>query len=85
VPVFILATFSLVSSIIDLKVFSLICSIMPMLVSIVIQGVGHQKEDVPAVAFTGLKYSVLRIFLEKIYTFRKCVVSEKWFFAVRNQ
>jgi len=85
VPVFILATFSLVNSIINLNVFLLICSIILMLVSIVMQGIGHKKEEIPTVPFTGVKNAVVRILLEQLYTFPKFVISGKWFFALRNQ
>jgi len=56
-----------------------------MLVSIVMQGIGHKKEEIPTIPFTGVKNAVVRILLEQLYTFPKFVISGKWFFALRNQ
>jgi len=70
---------------INLNVFLLICSIILMLVSIVMQGIGHKKEEIPTIPFTGVKNAVVRILLEQLYTFPKFVISGKWFFALRNQ
>jgi len=85
VPLFIFGTLSLVSSIISFNVFSSIYSVILMLMSIGVQGFGHNKEELPAEPFTGTKNAFLRIFLEQLYTFPKFVISGKWYFALRNK
>ena len=85
VPVFIFGTFSLLSSIIHLNVLSLSYSVILMVVSIGVQGFGHNKEELPAEPFTDAKNVFLRIFMEQLYTFPKFVISGKWYSALRNQ
>jgi hypothetical protein len=85
VPVFIVATFSLISSLISVNIFALIYSIILMFASIGVQGFGHNKEASPAEPFTDVKNVLLRIFLEQLYTFPKFVISGKWYSALRNQ
>jgi uncharacterized membrane protein YGL010W len=55
VPVFILATFSLISSLISVNIVVLIYSIVLMFGSIGAQGFGHNKETLPAEPFTDIK------------------------------
>jgi len=85
VPVFIFGTISLLYSIIDFNVFLLFYSLIIMIASIGIQGLGHNKEELPAEPFTGAKNAFIRIFLEQLYTFPKFVISGKWYLALRNK
>ncbi len=55
-----------------------------MVLSIVVQGIGHKKEQNPPGKFTGSVNAVVRIFLEQTITFPKFVLSGGWFAAIQK-
>jgi len=84
VPVFIVGTFSLFASLIYLKPFLVIGSVAMMAVSMAVQGFGHNKEEFPAVPFSGAKNALTRILLEQLYTFPKFVISGQFYTALQK-
>jgi len=44
-----------------------------MLISIIVQGIGHRQGKLPPEEFTGIYNVLLMIFLEQVYTFPKFV------------
>ena len=84
VPIFILATLSLISAIFRLDIISAIYAILIMAVSFAVQGLGHSKEAVPSVPFEGPANALTRIFLEQFITFPKYVITGKWYAALKK-
>jgi len=85
VPVFVFGFLLLVIGLINLNVLNVIISILLMVLSIGVQGLGHSKESIPAEPFTGPKNAITRILLEQLYTFPKFVLSGKWYKTLLSQ
>jgi len=61
-----------------------IISTMVMATSIGVQGLGHAKEELPAIPFSSPVNALTRIFLEQFVTFPRFVISGKWYTVLRN-
>ena len=85
VPVFILGVVSFIAALINLNISEAVISVLLMITSIGVQGVGHNKEETPAEPFTSPRNAMIRIFLEQLYTFPKFVLSGKWYEVLRSQ
>lgn len=84
VPVFILAFALFWFSVLHLQLTLTVTAVLCMLVSILLQGIGHKKEQLPPEPFTGAKNAVLRIVLEQLYTFPKFVLTGGWLSAFKR-
>ncbi|WP_440056986.1 terminase (plasmid) [Pseudoalteromonas sp. T1lg65] len=84
VPIFIIGFGLLLSSVLLVNFWLAIVSLGLMGGSIIMQGVGHGKESLPAEPFTGPLNVVSRILLEQLYTFPKFVITGKWYKALRT-
>lgn len=88
VPLFMFGSALLVVSLANLALMylawnSVAIAVMLMIVSVAIQGRGHDREVVPPEPFTGPMNIVSRIFLEQWVTFPRFVFSGGWLRAWR--
>jgi len=70
VPFFIYGLYSTLFNLIHLAIFD---TVIMMLISIIVQGIGHRQGKLPPEEFTGIYNVLLMIFLEQVYTFPKFV------------
>jgi len=84
VPLFWIGSIGLVTAAFERSLIVLACSLLAMIVSVALQGVGHKKETVPPEPFTSRFNAVSRIFLEQWITFPRFVVSGGWLRAWRQ-
>lgn len=85
VPIFVSCFCLLILGIFTFNLNIVFISMAGMVGSIVIQGVGHKKEQLPPEAFTGPINVIVRIFLEQTYTFPKFVFTGGWAKAMRGE
>ncbi|WP_286238764.1 Mpo1-like protein [Neptuniibacter halophilus] len=85
VPVFIYGFLLLLSSLVLLKPFGLVLSLLMMGIAFAAQGFGHSRESEPAAPFTGISNALIRILLEQLYTFPKYVLTGGWYRAFRGE
>jgi predicted ABC-type sugar transport system permease subunit len=84
VPLFLAGNVALVVGAIRLDGIEAAAGLVCMVVSLVLQGRGHQGEPVPAVPFSGAGNAVARLFLEQWITFPRFVLSGGWWRALRT-
>ncbi|GLX79213.1 hypothetical protein tinsulaeT_25530 [Thalassotalea insulae] len=84
VPIFIFAVIIFLLALVKWDLLSLVIAAMLIGLSIGVQGIGHNKEQLPVEPFTGAKNAVTRIILEQLYTFPKFVLTGGWYAAYRN-
>jgi hypothetical protein len=85
VPLFLVGNIGLIVGLARGSWITALLAVVAMVVSVVLQGRGHGKEDVPSVPFTGPANAVLRIFLEQWITFPRFVLSGSWLAALRAE
>ena len=78
VPVFIGATLALVSTLLKGFWFAAALSLVLMVVSFAVQGLGHKRESEPPVPFDGAGDFLARVFTEQFITFPRFVLSGGW-------
>lgn len=85
VPLFLAGNIALVVGIVRLSWVAVVTGVVATLVSIALQGRGHQGEPNSPEPFTGAGNALLRIFFEQWVTFPRFVLSGAWFRALRAQ
>ena len=83
VPLFVLGNIALVVALILGSLPLGVVSLVTMTVSVIMQGRGHGKEQVPPEPFTSPVNAVSRLLLEQWVTFPRFVISGKWLRALR--
>ena len=84
VPLFLAGNIGLVVALVSRSLALGAVSLVAMVLSVALQGRGHEREQVPPEPFTGPANAVSRIFLEQWVTFPRFVVSGNWFRAFRH-
>jgi hypothetical protein len=83
VPIFIFGNTSLLAALLNGSFYGSFLSVLLMMLSMAAQGVGHGREQQPAVPFDGPMDTVSRIFLEQWITFPRYVLSGRWYEALK--
>ncbi len=78
VPLFMLASLSVVVGVLALSLPWLIAGIAGIVLAVAIQGRGHKLEPVPPEPFAGPLNFAARLFLEQWVTFPRFVLSGRW-------
>lgn len=84
VPLFLLGTVALVTSVLRLSLVLLAVAIGCIVVAVALQGRGHRLEPVPPEPFSGPLNFVSRLFFEQWVTFPRFVISGGWGAALRK-
>lgn len=84
VPAFIIANAWLLYATIRLDVVGVSVSTSAMLVSVGLQGFGHDREPIPPAPFSSVGNAAARIFLEQWITFPRFVASGGWLRSYRD-
>ncbi len=83
VPAFIVATLSLVLSLVTVSWVSAVSALVGMALSFFVQGLTHRREPTPSIPFDGVGDAISRIFAEQFITFPRFLVSGRWWVALR--
>ncbi|MCC6333450.1 MAG: terminase [Myxococcales bacterium] len=83
VPAFIASSASLVLAVVMLQWSSAVAALVSLALAFGLQGFGHQREETPAIPFTGPGDAVTRIFVEQFVSFPRFVLSGGWLKALR--
>lgn len=84
VPLFLSGNVGLIVAAITRSPLMAMACLSMMIVSVILQGIGHRHEDVAPEPFTSRFNAVSRIFLEQWITFPRFVFSGAWFRALRG-
>ena len=83
VPAFLLANLHFVFRLIDGSYLMAILSLIGMIASIAIQGIGHKKESTPSIPFNSAANAIARLLLEQWINFPRFVLTGGWWRAWR--
>lgn len=81
VPLFLLANVNLVVQIIQHNFIFAAASVLPMVVSLALQGRGHKLESTPSIPFTSPFNAIARLLLEQWINFPRFVLTGAWWRA----
>jgi hypothetical protein len=83
VPAFLLANLHFIFRLIDASYLMALLSLIGMIASIAIQGVGHKRELTPSIPFRSAANAVTRLLVEQWINFPRFVLSGGWWRAWR--
>lgn len=84
VPVFCFSSLGALNALLHGAWISVLGEGLSMLLAFGAQGIGHQKESVPSIPFSGFKNALARIFVEQWITFPRFVITGGWWDALNK-
>jgi hypothetical protein len=83
VPAFLLANLHFIFRLIDGSYLMASLSLIGMIASIAVQGIGHKKESTPSIPFSSAGNAISRLLLEQWINFPRFVLTGGWWRAWR--
>ncbi len=84
VPLFVLATLELLYALVGMQFWAAVAGVVGMMVSLILQSIGHKRESNPPVPIAGPGDFLKRIVAEQFYGFPKFVLTGRWWVNLRQ-